>query len=58
MLTVRVHLKETAQEIVHNDVKNTYQKGDFFCVYCEKVNKVYKYPVASIFRVVEDYKPV
>ena len=54
-MTIRVHLKETSQEITHNDVTNTYQKGSFFCVFTKKDNQVYKYPIANIFRVIEDY---
>lgn len=51
-MKVRIHLIETSQEILHT-ADNTYQKGAFFCV---KVGTaVYKYPIANIWRVVEDY---
>ena len=51
-MKVRIHLIETSQEILHT-ADNTYQKGAFLCV---KVGaQVYKYPIANIWRVVEDY---
>ena len=52
MIRVIVKLKETSQEIIYNAV-NTYQKGDFYCIYDGK--QVYKYPIANIWRVTEDY---
>ena len=54
LLTVAVHLKKQSQPIIHDGVINTYEKGSFFCVYCEG-EKVYKYPLADIWRVKEDY---
>jgi hypothetical protein len=54
MISVRVHLKETSQAITHSTATNTYTKGPFYCVYESDV--VYKYPIANIWRVVEDYK--
>ena len=51
-MRVEVHLRETSQVIAH-EADNTYQKGDLFCV--KVASQVYKYPLANIWRVVEDY---
>jgi hypothetical protein len=51
-MKVGIHLKETSQVIVH-EAKNAYQKGSFYCVYVD--NFVYKYPIADIWRIKEDY---
>lgn len=53
-MNITVHLKTQSQPIKHEKVINTYQKGDFYCVYVEG-EVVYKYPIADIFRVIEDY---
>jgi inhibitor of KinA sporulation pathway (predicted exonuclease) len=52
-IKVQVLLTETSQPVEH-DAKNTYTKGPFFCVYAID-GKVYKYPVANIWRVNEEY---
>jgi len=54
MIEVKLELKETSQPLVLA-AKNTYTKGGLFCVYTAD-DKVQKFPVASIFRVTEDYK--
>ena len=54
MLNVTVHLKDQSQPIEHKNVINTYQKGDMYTLYCED-EKSYKYPIANIWRVIEDY---
>lgn len=51
---VRIHLKSQSQPILHARTINLYQKGDFLCVFVEG-EKVYKYPIGDIFRVIEDY---
>lgn len=53
MTKVKISLIETSQVIEH-DAKNTYTKGPFYCVYADD-GYVYKYPVANIWRVVEEY---
>lgn len=53
-MRVRVQLKETAQPVVHDNALNAYTKGPFYCVYVTG-ETVYKYPLADIWRVVEDY---
>jgi hypothetical protein len=52
-MKVLVWLKETSQPIEFELVKNTYQKGDFYCVYAGQM--VTKFPIGNIFRVVETY---
>ncbi len=51
--TVKVQLIGTSEPLEHQ-AKNTYQWGAFFVVYTPD-NKVFKYPIANIWRVVEDY---
>jgi hypothetical protein len=52
-ITVRVQLKTTSQPIFHEAV-TTYEKGSFFCL-LRPDDTVVKYPVADIWRVVEEY---
>ena len=54
MITVTVELKETSQPIIYDDVINTYQKGDLFVIYT-KEEKSYKHPIATIWRIIENY---
>lgn len=54
-MIVELYLKETSQRIEFKDVKNTYTKGLFYCVYTND-DWVYKYPIANIFNVRESYK--
>lgn len=51
-MKVLVQLKGTSQPIEHK-AKNTYQKGDFYCIH--EGNDAIKYPIANIWRVIEDY---
>ena len=51
-MRIEIWLKETSQPIVLEAV-NAYTKGPFYCVY-DGVS-VSKWPIANIFRVVEDY---
>lgn len=53
-IKVIVHLKKQSQPIVHEGVINTYEKGFFYCVYVSS-EVVYKYPLASIWRITESY---
>lgn len=57
MIEVMVHLKESSQKIIHK-AENTYTKGRLFCVYVKDENKVYKYPMDNIWRIVEEYEKV
>lgn len=52
-MKVEISLIETSQAVCHENVKNTYTKGPLFCVYVG--NTVYKYPIANIWRITEDY---
>lgn len=54
LMNVFIALKETSQTIEHEDVKNTYTKGPFYCVYTSQ-DQVIKYPIDNIWRVTEDY---
>jgi len=56
-MIVDVKLKDSSQKIRHMDVQNIYQKGTFYCIYDEEENVVYKYPIANIWRVEEEYNP-
>jgi len=53
MKIVRIKLKETSQPIEYTDVHNTYQKGEMFCIYYNKM--VHKYPINDIWRIEETY---
>jgi len=53
-ITTSIHLKTQSQPIVHDDVINSYEKGAFFCIQTAN-EKVFKYPIADIWRVIEDY---
>jgi hypothetical protein len=52
-ILVTVQLKETSQPINHPAI-TTYTKGPFFCI-LRPNDSVVKYPVADIWRVVEEY---
>ena len=52
-MKVKLYLNETSQPIEYEDVNNTYQKGEMFCIYFD--NLVHKYPVKKIWRVEETY---
>lgn len=54
-MKVQVELLTTSQPMVFENAKNTYTKDGLFCVYVEGINKVYKFLLSNIFRVVEDY---
>lgn len=53
VIQVKVQLKETSQPIDHPAV-TTYIKGPFFTI-LRPDDTVVKYPVADIWRVIEDY---
>jgi hypothetical protein len=52
-ILVRVQLKPTSQPINHMAV-TTYEKGGFYCL-LRSDDTVVKYPLADIWRVIEDY---
>jgi len=55
-MKVEIFLQKASQRITFDNATNTYQKGDLFCVYLKEENKVYKYPISTIFNIKEDYK--
>ncbi len=57
-MRIEIHRNETSQPIVYQAL-NAYTKGPMYCVLIEKDGQriTHKYPVCSIFRVVEDYLP-
>lgn len=52
MINVKIHRNETSQPIERQAI-NTYTKGGMYCV--QMYGYVEKYPMCSLFRVVEDY---
>ena len=56
-MTVEIQRNETSQPIVYKDIVNAYTKGAMYCVMFVKDEKrmTHKYPMCSLFRVVEDY---
>ena len=53
-MKVKIRLYQTGYKLVELHAKNTYQKGDFYCVYLES-GAVKKYPLQHIFEVEESY---
>lgn len=56
-MTVKVHNVDQSQPMVYSGVDQTYVKAGFFCLVFRDDNKVVKFPMANIFRVVEPYTP-
>lgn len=56
-MTIEIQRNETSLPIPYTNVINAYTKGQMYCVLFEYagVRKTHKYPLCSIFRVVEDY---
>ncbi len=52
-ITVRVRLEKTSQELIYENVWNTYQKGDLYCI-CNH-DTVVKIPIDHIFDIRETY---
>lgn len=54
-MKVTIQLKETSQPL-HHEACNTYTKDALYCVQLDvNLQKVIKYPLANIWRIVEDY---
>lgn len=53
-MRIEVHLLETSQPVIHENVVNAYTKGPLYCVYVD--GAVFKYPVDHIWRVRETYR--
>lgn len=54
-MKVEIFLQKASQRIIFENATNTYQKGDLFCVYLKDEDRVYKYPLKTIFNVKESY---
>lgn len=56
-MRVEVQLEKTSESIKYRNVLNAYTKGPMYCVLFEKSGErvTHKFPIAHIFRVVEDY---
>lgn len=56
-MRIEVQRIESSQAIVYEDAINAYTKGPLYCILFLKDGKriTHKYPVASLFRIVEDY---
>ena len=57
-MRVDIQRNESSQPIVYEAAINAYTKGPLYCVLFEKAGArvTHKYPVASLFRVIEDYQ--
>ncbi len=57
-MKIEIQRNETSQPIVYGDPINSYTKGPMYCVLfvdSEGKRVTHKYPVNSIFRVIESY---
>ena len=54
---IEIQLLQSSEPIVYDIAINTYTKGPMFCVLfmLGEKRKIHKYPLCSIFRVIEDY---
>ena len=57
-MNIQIQRAETSYPIDYVDVINAYTKGPMYCVLFERngVRVTHKYPLCSLFRVVEDYE--
>lgn len=53
-MKVLVHLLHQSKPVEINNVRNTYTKGEMFCV-MEANGRVQKFPIVHLFRVVETW---
>lgn len=58
-MRIEIQRNETSQPLVYENALNAYTKGPMYCVLIEKDGQriTHKFPVCSIFRVIEDYLP-
>ena len=56
-MIIEIQRNETSESIVYTNPINAYTKGPMYCVLIEKDGrrKTHKYPLVSLFRVIEDY---
>lgn len=55
-MKIEVHRNETSQALTY-EAENAYTKGAMYCILIIKDGKsvVHKFPLCSLFRVVEEY---
>ena len=57
-MKIEIQRNETSLPLVYNNIINAYTKGSLYCVLFVNENeerKIHKYPLCSIFRIIEDY---
>lgn len=56
-MKIEIQRNETSYPIIYENVDNAYTKGNMYCIMFTKESKrvTHKYPLCSLFRVVEDY---
>lgn len=56
-MKIEIQRNETSYPITYENVENAYTKGNMYCIMFFKDEKrvTHKYPLCSLFRVVEDY---
>lgn len=56
-MKVKIQRNESSLPIIYDNVINAYTKGKLYCVLFdnEGQRKTHKFPINSIFRIVEDY---
>ena len=58
-MLIEVQRNETSTPIIYKDAISSYTKGPLFCVLfvnTEGKRVTHKYPLCSLFRVIEDYE--
>ena len=55
-MKISIHRNETSQPIVYDNAVNAYTKGGLYCILTGTGNNkiVHKYPLVSIFRIIEE----
>ena len=56
-MKIEVQRNETSLPLIYDSVTNAYTKGNMYCILFINSGKkvVHKYPLCSLFRVIEDY---
>ena len=56
-MKIQIHRNETSKPIVYDAPLNSYTRGNVYCVLIKRSGEkeVHKYPLCSIFRIVEEY---
>ena len=58
MARIEIQRNESSEPIVYENAINAYTKGPMYCVLfinSKKQRVTHKFPVCSLFRVIEDY---